>query len=323
MLALILYMVGFLALSGLMALVEAAVLSVTHGEVEELVLRRAFGAVALKGITQRITRALVVLVIFTNTINILGPILSGSKAIQLYGDAAIVVVTAVLTLGTIVFSEIIPKSLGAHYAPRIGRLAAPVIEAFIYLLYPVVIGLEKLSNLFKSGQRRIGTEAQIRSLVTIGSKAGYIESAEGQLIRRAFILNDRSAADIMTPLKDVIAVQETMTIRQAASRVFGSAYSRYPLFAATADKIQGQVMSRDILGALTEGKDQELASSICRPCLIVEATVPANQLLVRFRDEHIHLAVVQERGKTVGLVTLEDVLEELVGEIEDEKDALA
>lgn len=321
MLEIMLYMVVFVALSGLMALIEAAVLSVSHGEVEELVIQQAFGAVALKAITQRITPALVVIVLFTNTINVLGPILTGHRAIQLYGDAAIGVVTAVLTLGTIVFSEIIPKSLGTHYAPRISRLAAPPIRLCLCLLYPVVIALEKFSNLFKTGQRRIGTEDQIRSLVTIGRREGYIESDVGTLIHRAFVLNDRVAADIMTPLANVIGVEETFTIRQAATRVFRHAYSRYPVFGKSVHDVKGLVMSRDILEALTDGKDQETASSICRPCLIVPADMRSDELLVRFRDERIHLAVVQDGPKTVGLATLEDVLEELVGEIEDEKDA--
>lgn len=323
MLELIFYMLAFVALSGLMALIEAAVLSVSRGEVEELVIRHALGAVALKTITQRITQAVVVLVLFTNTINILGPILAGRKAIQLYGDASIGIVTAVLAAGTIVFSEIIPKSLGTHYAPRVARLAAPVLRLLIQVLYPAVIGLEKLSNLFKAGQRRIGTEAQIRSLATIGRRAGYIERDEGQLVHRAFVLNDRTAADIMTPFSAIVGVDEKATMREAATHVFHHAYSRYPIYGKDLHEIRGLAMSRDILEALTEGRDHEQVGSICRPCLVVPAGMRSDQLLVRFRNERIHLAVVQDRKKTVGLVTLEDVLEELVGEIEDEKDASA
>ena len=118
MLELALSIVIFVSLSGLMAAIEAAVLSVSRGEVEELVVRRAFGATALKAITLRITQALVVIVIFTNTINILGPISVGRKAIELYGNTAIGIITALLTFATIVFSEIIPKSVGTHYVAK-------------------------------------------------------------------------------------------------------------------------------------------------------------------------------------------------------------
>jgi len=320
MIELSLYVIAFIALSGLMAAIEAAVLTVSAAEVEELRLEGAWGAGALKALTARIAQPVVVLVIFTNTINVLGPILAGRKAIQLYGDSAIGVITAVLTFGTIVFSEIIPKSLGSHYAPLLSRLAAPVIRVLVVALYPVVIALERFSNLLKSGKRRIGTEAQIRSLTTMGRDEGYIERDEGRMVHKAFLLNDRSAADIMTPLANVVGVEQSSTIREAASQVFRHAYSRYPLFGKSPDDVRGLVMGREILEALSNGRDQESVSTIRREIVHVPATMRSDELLVRFRDAHIHLAVVQENGKTLGLVTLEDVLEELVGEIEDEKD---
>ena len=201
MLELALYIFAFIALSGLMAAVEAAVLNISRAEVEELRLQGAWGADALKAIIDPITRTVAVLVIFTNTINILGPILAGRKAMQLYGDSGIAIITALLTLGTIVFSEIIPKSLGIHYAPFISRVAAPAIRLLTIVLYPLVVSLEWLSDLLKSGERRIGTEAQIRFLTTMGRRAGHIESDEGQLIRRAFLLNDRLARDRVCPKK--------------------------------------------------------------------------------------------------------------------------
>ena len=323
MLELAIYIVVFIALSGLMAMVDAAVLSVSRGEVEEMVLHKIWGAGALQTISQRITRAVVIIVLITNTINILGPILAGKKAIDLYGSTAIGVVTAILTFGTIVFSEIIPKSLGAHYAPLIARVSAPVILLLVYGLFPVVIALEWISNLLKRGRRPIGTEAQIRSLVTIGRRAGYIESDEGHLIHRAFILNDKTAADIMTPLKDIVGVDAMTTVRQAADRVLHDAFSRYPVFGKSIHDIQAMVLSRDILKALSEGKRQQPVTTIARPALTISAAVRSDELLILFRDRRVHMAIVQDHGKTVGLVTLEDVLEELVGEIEDEKDAVS
>ena len=320
MFELALYISVFITLSGLMAMIDAAVLSVSRGEVEEMVAAKKPGAVALQAIAHRITRAVVIIVLITNTINILGPILAGNKAIEIYGNTVIGVITAILTFGTIVFSEIIPKSLGAHYAPVIARVAAPAILVLIYGLYPVVVALEWISNLLKSGQRRIGTEAQIRSLVTIGRRAGYIESDEGQLIHRAFILNDKTAADIMTPRKDIASVDASTTIKQAAQHVLQCPYSRYPVFGKGIHDVEGMVISRDLLDALVHEKDDEPVSTIMRPTLTVSADTRSDELLVRFRDRHIHLAVVQEANETVGLVTLEDVLEELVGEIEDEHD---
>lgn len=320
MLQLALYIIAFIALSGLMAAVEAAVMNVSRGEVEELRAQKAWGAEALKAITESITRPVVVLVIITNTINILGPILCGNKATDLYGDAALGAIVAVLTFGTIVFSEIIPKSLGSHYAPTIARWAAPLVRTLVVALYPVVVVLEWFSNLMMKGERRIGTEQQIRSLAKIGHTQGYIETDEGQLLQRAFLLNDKSAADIMTPRDRMVFVSATATVRDAAQQIFKHAYSRYPVYDADRDEVTSLVMSRDVLEAISEGRDQEPVGAIARDVLVVPANMRSDHLLMRFRNDRVHLAVVRDGKQVVGLVTLEDVLEELVGEIEDEKD---
>lgn len=311
---------GFILLSGLLAMIDAAVLSVSRGEIEEMVLQKKWGAVALKTLHKRLTRAVVVVVILTNTVNVLGPILVGQKAIALFGSTAIGWITGLLAFCTIIFSEIIPKSLGAHYAPMISRAASPAILMLATVLSPVVIILERIANFFQSGSRAIGTEDQIRSLVTIGRRAGHIENDEGQLIHRAFILNDKTAGDIMTPLKDIIALTETMTIRQVADTVFRNTFSRYPVFGTSINEPTGLVISHDILEGLSEGRDQDLVTSIIREVLVVPARKRCDSLMAMFRDRKIHLAIVQDAAHTVGLVTLEDVLEELVGEIEDEKD---
>ncbi|MCK5016728.1 MAG: DUF21 domain-containing protein, partial [Candidatus Peribacteraceae bacterium] len=312
--------VVFILLSGILAMVDAAVLSISRVEIEEMLLKRQSGAYALKKIHYSIPRAVVIIVIFTNLINILGPILVGQKAIEIFGSTIIGVITAVLTIGTIIFSEIIPKSIGAHYAPQISRMAAPIILFLIYTLYPFVIVLERMAIFFQSGKRAIGTEEQIRSLVTIGRRAGYIEPDEGQLIHRAFILNDKTAENIMTPLKDIINLQKDETLRDAAAKVFKHPYSRYPVYDSSIHEVMGIVMSFDIMEALVGGKDNEPVTSVVREGLVVDSSIRCDQLIILFRDKHIHLAIVQENNHTIGLVTLEDVLEELVGDIEDETD---
>lgn len=320
MIILLIYIVAFLFLSGLLALVDAAVLSVTRAEAEELVVQQKPGASALKLVKQKITQAVVVIVIVTNTINVLGPILVGQKATSLYDSSVIGIITAVLTFGTIIFSEIIPKSLGTHYAPLISRLAAPLIVALTYGLYPLVILLEAIAAFFQRGERKIGTEMQIRSLVKIGLRAGRIEADEGQLINQAFILNDLTAESIMTPLDQIVSLPETATVREAARVVFDHEFSRYPVFGESSDDVKGMVLSREILSALSNGRDDEPVSSFLQAIPRVKAEKRSDTLLLMFRNRQRHLATVHKHGKTIGLVTLEDVLEELVGEIADEKD---
>ncbi len=313
--------VGFIVLSGLLALVDAAVLSVSRAEIEEMVLHKSWGSKPLRAVHKRLTRAVAVIVILTNTVNILGPILVGQRAIALYGSDIIGVITAILTFSTIIFSEIIPKSLGANYAPVVSRIAAPPILLLATVLTPLVWALEQIAKPFQRGRRRaIGTEAQIRSLVTIGRQAGYIESDEGQLVHRAFILNDKTAHDIMTPLKDIIGVSSDEQISEAAQKVFRENHSRFPVFGKSINDVRGLVMSYDILQAMVENRGDAQVESIMQPALIVPGHLRCDSLLVLFRDQHKHLAIVQEHGHTTGVVALEDVLEELVGEIEDELD---
>lgn len=311
---------SFVLGSGLFAMIDAAILSVNHAEVEVMIAKKRWGAGELRQLLRHTTRAIIIIVILTNITNILGPILVGRKAEALFGSQAIGIVTALLTFTTIIFSEIIPKSIGAHYAPRIARVVAPFLRILIFILYPVVIILEKVARLFKSGKRKVGTEDQIRALTNLGGGAGHIDSDEQELIHRAFVLNDSKTADIMMPARSIIFIQKDLSLRQAAQIIFDNSYSRYPVTGASIDDVIGYVLSKDILELLANGKDTAVLTQVVRDVPFVDSALRCDDLLNVLRKSDSHLAIVQSQGKTLGLVTLEDVLEELVGEIQDEGD---
>lgn len=323
MLELFLIIVGFLAASGFMAMIDAAVLNVTHAEVEVLIARKYWGAKELKTLLNHTTRTIVIIVIFTNVTNILGPILAGRKAEDLFGSEAIGFITAFLTFATIIFSEIIPKSLGAHYAPRISRRIAPLLLALTYALFPIVLALEWIVKLFKTGKRKVGTEEQIRALANLGGGAGHIDSDERELIHRAFVLNDRKTREIMTPADKLVTIPDTVTVRQASTTIFTNHYSRYPVIGATLEDVRGYILNRDVLEALAYGRGETSIMTLVRPLPFVNGGLPCDELLNVLRKSVSHLVIVRENGKAAGLVTLEDVLEELVGEIRDEGDVEA
>lgn len=321
MLTLAIVATAFIVLSGLLAMIDAAVLSVGRAEIDSMVKDRLFGAIELQSIKERTTRAVVVIVIATNIVNVGGPVMIGMIATERFGHSVVGIVTAILTVATVVFSEVIPKSIGHHYAPFIGRLFAPVIKLLIIVLLPVVIGLEYLAGLFKSGQRKFGTEAQIRSMVDAGSISGYIGSTEGKIIHRAFELNDRTARDIMTPVKDVVWIDADRTVLDAARLVFQSPFSRFPVRESDAKNVSGMLLSHDVLQALSEGADDASIKDLIREAPAVDATMTCDALMAMFRAQRSHLAVVRDERDIIGIVTMEDVLEELIGSIEDEKDA--
>ena len=310
----------FLAASGVMAAVDAALLSVTEPEIQELISQERRGSRQLQHIHKRLTRAVVVVVILTNLINVIGPIIVSQQAVAEFGPVALGWVTVVLTLGTIVCSEIIPKSLGNRYATTIGRYAAAPVRWLQLLLYPLVTALEWLSDMFTRGTRPIGTEEQIRSLTTLGRRAGFIEHDEGLLIHRAFVLNDRRAADVMTPLNRVTSLVANTTVDQAAADLRGTRFSRIPVFGNGPDDVRGIVMVRDLLQAALDGPSETHVDEIALPAVVVEADTRSDELITEFLGRYTHLAIVKRAGHTVGVVSLENVLEELVGEIQDEHD---
>jgi len=318
---LLILIIGILVLSGLFSGAEASLISLSKPEIEGFVQEKRWGANILARVHKKLERAVNTIVVLNNIVNIAGSILVGSMTIRLFGDAILAVVTTSLTFGVIIFSEILPKSLGMHYSHRLAIPVAIVVYYLMMPLFPLIWLLEQFTQIFKKGERKIGTEQQIRSLVNLGRRSGHIENDEGQLVHRAFILNDKTAHDIMTPLKDVISVTRGETIDEAAKKVFRENHSRFPVFGNSIHDVEGVVMGYDILQAVTEGNKNDHIGTIVQPGLIVSEDRQCDELLVLFRDKRQHQAVVQENGKTVGIVTLEDVLEELVGEIEDELDA--
>ncbi len=321
MLSLSILIVCFILLSGMWAMVDTAVLSVSHAEVEEMIGKKLYGARPLKTLQKHLTKTIITLAILTNITNILGPVWIGHWAGELFESAGIGIVTAILTFGTILFSEIIPKAIGAHYSPTISRCSAPLIRAAVWVLTPIVWVLDHFVKLFKSGERHIGTEEQIRALVNMGGTAGHIDSDERKLIHRAFVLNDRKAKDIMKPLSEVIGIPMNATMRRAAKVVFDNPYSRYPVYGTSMDDIGGVVFSHEILQMMADDEEKKPVTTVLHPVLFVQESERADDLLNLFRKKQMHLAIVQSGVKTIGVVTLEDVLEELVGEIEDERDA--
>jgi len=281
--------------------------------------KKRVGVSILHRVNKQLNRSVITIVVWNNVVNIVGSIVVGQIVINMYGDAVLAVITTALTFGIIIFSEIIPKAIGIHYAERVALITAPFVLALTILMLPVIVGLEWITNLFKRGERKVGTEEQIRSLVTLGRRKGHIESDEGRLIHRAFILNDKNAADIMTPLKDIIGLTLEDSLKEIWDQIDHEPHSRYPVFGTSMHEVEGMILKQDVLQALYENTDAPV-ESIMRETLTVQADMRSDELLSLFRDKNTHQAVVQEDDHTVGLVTLEDVLEELVGEIEDETD---
>ncbi|HIK43602.1 MAG TPA: HlyC/CorC family transporter [Leptolyngbyaceae cyanobacterium M65_K2018_010] len=301
---------------------EAALLSVPLLKAQQLAESQKPAALTLLAIRQRVNRPIATIVILNNLFNIVGSVLIGGIAARVFNHALLGVFTGVLTLLVILFGEIFPKILGERYAIPIALTMAVPVRGITWLFTPVVVLLEQITApLINHGHRPSTNEAEIKLLATIGQQEGIIEADEAEMIRRVFRLNDLKSVDIMTPRVALTHLPGDLTIAEAQEQIFNSQHSRILVSDSDIDHILGLVLKNDLLAALIQGRGHQRLRDVARPVRFVSETERADRLLQEFQTARGHLAVVvDEYGGVSGVVTLEDVLEVLTGEIVDETD---
>jgi putative hemolysin len=206
----------------------------------------------------------------------------------------------------------------------VALVIAPPLRFLIKIFGPLIAPIERLSGVIPVRSLDFVTsltETNVRELNVMGHSAGPIEEHERQLIERAFRLDETKAWNIMTPRVDIFALEDSMTVAQLAQELDTFRHTRVPIYGENIDDITGIVYRDDVYKAIVKGPGDVTLRSLARQPLIVPGSISVTRLLREFQTRRIHLAlVVDEYGGTDGLVTLEDVLEELVGEIDDEKD---
>lgn len=234
----------------------------------------------------------------------------------------------VLTYFAVTLGEIIPKSIAIKYSIKVSIwLAMPLVifykifKPFIWLFNESANGVLRLFGI-EPITRDVMThsEEEIRFLISEGRKTGVIDSTEHQLIEKIFDFNDKTAKDIMIPRNRVIAIDIDDNREKIIQTIIDEGYSRIPVYKETIDNIIGVIYSKDLISA-AEHKELILLQDILRPANFIPETKHIGELLKEFQRKHAHLGVVvNEHGGVEGLVTLEDIIEEIVGEIEDEYD---
>lgn len=311
-----------LGLSALVSAIEAALFSLPLPRVAVLKKQGVSGSVALAAVREKMSRSVTTLVICTNVITIVGSTFVGHVSTQTFGDGLIGLVSAVFTFLIIIFGEIFPKIIGQNYAEKVSLFFAPVILILTKIFSPIIWVIEKATTHFvKTGN--VISEDEIKIMSEIGSREGSIERDEEELIRRAFTLNDMTAKDIMTPRTVIVALKHNQTLSDVSKEILDKPYSRYPVFDGAIDKIIGVCQTKDLLIALARDKHTEIISDFMAPPIFVPEKKRVDDLLALFLASRNHMAIVKDEfGGTAGIVTFEDVLEQLVGEIVDESDEI-
>ncbi|MGH7208576.1 MAG: hemolysin family protein [Nitrospiraceae bacterium] len=320
----ILILCSLIVLSALFSGAEIGFFSVNEPRLRALAdsgSKRAAMALRLRSNPQRL---LLTLEFGDNLVNIWSATLTTIITLRFFGSDMLAVTTGVLTFVLMIYADIVPKTLAAKHA-------IPIVVTMAYPMYwleqimaPIRFILEPLINWHTGGKGLAApyvTKEELKIMLDAGRKAGAIETEEVKMLKNVFQLHEITAEDAMTPRLYMFALDGDLRLKDAQEQLFQSKFSRIPLFDGSLDNILGILYKTKALMELAQGHDDVRLKKIAHPALFVPAAKQADELLKQFQQEQRHMAiVVNEFGGVMGLVTLEDLLEEVVGEIMDETD---
>jgi CBS domain containing-hemolysin-like protein len=259
-----------------------------------------------------------------NTIaHTVGAIGAGAKATVVFGSAWFGLFSAVMTFLILFFSEIVPKTIGTIFWAKLVAPTSLFINTLILVLYPIVWVSEKLTKFISHGKDiHIFSREEFIAMAQVGVEAGQVNSKESQIIRNLFRFESLKVADIMTPRVVISALAEDIKIIDSLKQITHTPFSRLPIYRSHTGDITGFVLKEDVLILISQKRGNEKLKALKREIIAVPESVSLPALLERFLKSRQHIAiVVNEHGITSGLVTLEDLIETLMGmEIMDERD---
>jgi CBS domain containing-hemolysin-like protein len=317
----------FTVVAGILACLEVALSRVSRVRVEELVKEDRPGAKRLQQVMSDPPRALNLLLLLRMICE-----LSAVGIVVAYfldridGSLAVVVGVAVMTVITFVFVGVAPRTIGRQQADRVALKGAGVAYALTRLFGPLPTLLILIGNALTPGkgfqQGPFASEAELRDLVEMAQERGVVEQAERDMINSVFDLGDTIVREVMVPRTDIVTIERGKTVKQALNLLLRSGFSRVPVVGENNDDVLGVVYLKDLVRKeRSEGGGAVKVDEVMRDPVFVPESKPVDELLRNMQAELGHIAiVVDEYGGTAGLVTMEDVLEEIVGEITDEYD---
>ncbi|MCX6130678.1 MAG: hemolysin family protein [Proteobacteria bacterium] len=280
------------------------------------------------------SRVLTTILIFNNLCKVLASVMATDLAFRYFGDQAIGVAIICVTILFLILGEIIPKSFARANSETVAHYAMLIIHVLYRLFYPVVWLLSELAVIVI---RKLGsdqtlqatiTEEELEFLIEVGEKSGAIEDMKKDMINGVFEFDETKVREIMTPRTDIFALEKTHSIDQAVRMIIQSGHSRLPVYDEQIDNVIGILFAKDLLRHITDPKRNKTLgtslnlSSLVREPQFVPESKPLMEVFKELKQSKNHMAIIiDEYGGTAGLVTMEDILEEIVGDIQDEFDA--
>ncbi len=313
-----------LVLSGLFSGAEIAFFSLPESRLETMKEEGRRAAKLALSLRQNPQRLLSTILIGNNVVNLTAAALISMVTLEHFGSEAVAIATGMLTIFILIFGEIIPKTLCAKHAPTAVQFFAYMIYWAEKLFSPALFFLEPLI-LKLTGGRGLAvpfvTKEELKIMIEAGGKAGVLETEKVEMIKNVFEFTELTARDVMTPRIDSIVMDSNRTLYEAKEDLFSIKHSRIPVYDGIRDNITGILYRTHALIELAQGNHTLRLKDLALPPLFIPISKPVGDLLKQFQQEKRHIAmVVNEFGGVMGLVTTEDLLEEVVGDILDETD---
>ncbi len=315
-----------LLLSGFFSSAETALTTVNKIRLRYLAEEGNKRAATILKITENSGKMLSAILIGNNIVNLSASALTTSLAYNL-GGPAVAIASVVLTVLILLFGEITPKTLASIHSEKLALLYAPVIDVFMKVMTPVIFIINSLSNLVMlilridpNAKMNTMTENELRTIVDVSHEDGVIESEEKEMIYNVFDLGDAKAKDVMVPRVNVTFADIDSSYAELIALFREDKFTRLPVYEGSKDNVVGTINMKDLL--LFDNNQKEFhIKDILREAYFTYEYKNISELLVEMRTASFNIAIVlDEYGETAGLITLEDILEEIVGEIHDEYD---
>ncbi|SFA47410.1 Hemolysin, contains CBS domains [Anoxybacillus pushchinoensis] len=325
-LSLIFLLIFLIFLSAFFSASETAFSSVNKIRLKNYVDEKRRGSKKALYIAENFDRALSTILVGNNIVNIAAASISAKVATDLFGgNTGLVISTVGMTILVLIFGEVLPKSLAKENAESFSLMISGVLYMLIQLFTPVTALLVMLkqfvSKLF--GHRAdtpLVTEEELKVMVDLSEEEGVIDNKEKELVHRSLDFNDILVGEIFTPRIDMVAVEVNQPIEEIRDIFLRERYSRVPVYEGDIDNVIGILSESDFFSQLVQGKEVNVRELLRTPLFVVES-MRISTLLPELQKSKVHMAIViDEFGGTSGLITLEDILEQIVGEIWDEHD---
>jgi len=325
MTALITYFVTALVVSFLCSLLESVLLSISITHVSVLEKNGSHSGKIMAELKENINRPLAAILTINTVANTVGAAGVGAQTMVLYGNEWVAVASGILTLSILIFSEIIPKTIGAVYNKSLSSFTAYTVRSLMVIAYPFVVLSESMAGLIHSGENGGESKAsreELLAMAEISEDEGSIDEQEGDIIENLMKLDDIAIEEVMTPRSVVFALNQNRTVGEVVEKHSPIAFSRIPVFDEDLDNVIGLVNRYTLVNEQAEDRFDIKMSELMKPIHTVKERESVSDVLDQFvkRRQQIFM-VTDDFGTTTGLISLEDAIETLLGvEIVDEHD---